>query len=137
VRGERAKHAAFRSAYAALAASGTASLELALSGVPMVIAYRVSWLEAQLKFLLTVPSIVLANLILGENVVPERILKDCTPDKLAEALLPLLADTAERRRQLEAFARLDDLMAVGGDAPSLRAARIVLDLATGSARAST
>jgi lipid-A-disaccharide synthase len=125
VRGEGAKYAAFRSAHAALAASGTVSLELALSGVPMVVAYKVSRLEEQLKYLLTVPSIVLANLILGENVIPERIQWDCTPETLTEALLPLLSDTPERRAQLAAFARLDDLMSTGEESPSARAARIV------------
>src|SRR3712207_1562063 len=136
VRGESAKYAAFRSAHAALAASGTVSLELALSGVPMVIAYKVSRLEEQLKYLLTVPSIVLVNLILGENVIPERIQRDCTPEKLTEALLPLFGDSLERRRQLAAFARLDDLMSIGDEAPSLRAARIVLDVALSNSRSS-
>jgi lipid-A-disaccharide synthase len=127
VHGETAKYAAFRSAQAALAASGTVTLELALSGVPMVVAYKVSKLEEQLKYLIDVPSIVLANLILGENVIPERVQWDCTPEKLCAALLPLLADTPERRRQVEAFARLDTLMAIGDEAPSERAARILRD----------
>jgi lipid-A-disaccharide synthase len=125
VRGEAAKHAAFRRAHAALAASGTASLELALSGVPMVIAYKVSKLEEQLKYVIMVNTIVLANLILGENVIPERVQWDCTPEKLVEALLPLLSDSPERRAQLAAFARLDQVMSTGDEAPSARAARIV------------
>ena len=129
VRGEAAKYAAFRSAHAALAASGTVSLELALSRVPMVIAYKVSPVENRLRFLLTVQSIVLANLIIGENVVPEHIQEDCTPEKLTDALLPLLGDTPKRRRQLDAFARLDDLMSIGDEVPSMRAARIVLQVA--------
>jgi lipid-A-disaccharide synthase len=129
VRGESAKYAAFRSAHAALAASGTVSLELALSGVPMVVAYKVSKLEEQVKYLLTVPSIVLVNLILGENVIPERIQWNCTPEKLTEALLPLFADSPERQRQLAAFARLDDVMSIGDEPPSMRAARIVLEAA--------
>src|SRR5918997_6550273 len=95
----------------------------------MVIAYKVSPVENRLRFLLTVQSIVLANLIIGENVVPEHIQEDCTPEKLTDALLPLLGDTPERRRQLDAFARLDDLMSIGDEAPSMRAARIVLDAA--------
>ena len=126
--GEAEKHAAFRGAHAALAASGTVTLELALSGVPMVVAYRVSKIEEQLRHVITVPSIVLANLILGENVVPERIQWDCTPEKLAQTLLPLLADTAERRRQAEAFARLDALMSTGAESPSEIAARIVCEV---------
>jgi lipid-A-disaccharide synthase len=130
VRGEAAKYGAFRKAHAALAASGTVTLELALSRVPMVVAYKVSKLEEQLRYLINVPSIVLANLILGENVIPERIQWDCTPDKLAETLLPLLDDTPERRRQIEAFARLDELMSIGEEAPSERAARLVREAAS-------
>lgn len=128
VEGEAAKYAAFRQAHVALAASGTVTLELALAGVPMVAAYRFSKLEEPLKYLVSVPSIVLANLILGENVVPERVQADCTPEKLVAALVPLLADTPERLRQTEAFTRLDDIMVTGSDAtPSERAAAIVLD----------
>ena len=70
VEGEAAKWAAFRQADAALAASGTVTLELGLSGVPMVVAYRVSKIEEVLKYLIKAPSIVLTNLVLGENVIP-------------------------------------------------------------------
>jgi lipid-A-disaccharide synthase len=126
VEGEAAKYAAFRRAGLALAASGTVTLELALAGVPMVAAYKVSKLEEQLKYVIKVPSIVLANLILGENVVPERVQWDCTPDKMADALLPLLSATAERRRQIEAFSRLDSIMEVDqATSPSERAAEVV------------
>ncbi len=125
VEGETAKWAAFRQADAALAASGTVTLELGLSGVPMVVAYRVSKLEEVLKYLIKAPSIVLTNLVLGENVIPELIQWDCTPDKLAEALQRLLTDTPERRRQIEAFEKLDSLMRIGDEAPSERSARIV------------
>ncbi|WP_262032363.1 lipid-A-disaccharide synthase [Microvirga sp. Mcv34] len=128
VEGEAAKWAAFRAADAALAASGTVTLELGLSGVPMVVAYRVSKIEEVLKYLIKAPSIVLTNLVLGENIIPELIQWDCTPEKLADALLPLLGDTPERRRQIDAFGRLDALMRIGDEAPSERAARIVEDI---------
>lgn len=128
VEDEAAKWAAFRQADAALAASGTVTLELGLSGVPMVVAYRVSKIEEVLKYLIKAPSIVLTNLVLGENVIPELIQWDCTPEKLAEALLPLLGDTPERRGQLAAFAKLDELMRIGDEAPSERAARIVAEV---------
>jgi lipid-A-disaccharide synthase len=125
VRGDAAKWTAFRGAHAALAASGTVTLELALAGVPMVVAYKVSKLEEQLKHFIRVPSIVLTNLILEENAIPERVQWDCTPEKLAEALRPLLFDGPERRAQEAAFARLDALMSTGDEAPSERAARVV------------
>ena len=61
--------------------------------------------------------------MLGENVIPELIQWDCTPDKLAEALLPLLLDTPERRRQDARRSRkLDGLMRIGDEIPSERAA---------------
>jgi lipid-A-disaccharide synthase len=125
VQGEAAKWAAFREADVALAASGTVTLELGLSRVPMVVAYRVSKIEEVLKYLIKAPSIVLTNLVLGENVIPELIQWDCTPEKLADAVLPLFSDTPERRRQVEAFQRMDELMKIGDEAPSERAARIV------------
>ena len=125
VHGEAAKWAAFRRAHAALAASGTVTLELGLAGVPMVVAYRVSKPEEILKYVITAPSIVLTNLILGETVIPEKIQWDCTPETLAGALVPLLSDTSERRRQVEAFARLDTLMRIGDESPSDKAAGII------------
>ena len=130
VRGEAAKLAEFRRARAALAASGTVTLELALAGVPMVVAYRVSPLETLLKHVVRVSTIVLPNLILGTNAIPEFLQKACTPDNLADALAPLLADGPARAAQEEALARLDGLMSLpDGAAPSGRAAAIVLAVA--------
>jgi len=118
---------AFRIARAALAASGTVTLELALAGVPAVAAYRVAgWEAAIARRLIRVPSVILANLVLGENVVPELLQDECVPERLAAALVPLLADGPERRRQLEAFGRLDGIMEIATAQPSRRAAEIVL-----------
>jgi len=126
------KWAAFRSARAALAASGTVTLELAISGVPTVGAYRVSLIEEAVGRLMRLPeltTIILANLVIGENVVPEFVQRDCVPEKLADALVPLVLDTVERRRQVEAFNRLDAIMAIGAASPSSQAAAIVLEAA--------
>jgi lipid-A-disaccharide synthase len=127
------KWAAFRNARTALAASGTVTLELALAGVPTVAAYRVPVIEEMIFRLnrshSTLSSAILANLVLGENVVPEFLQRDCTPERLAEALVPLLSDTPQRQRQVAAFARLDGIMGAGGEPPSVKAAQIVLDLA--------
>jgi lipid-A-disaccharide synthase len=73
-------------------------------------------------------SVILANLVLGENIVPELLQHDCTPERLAEALLPLLSDTPEWQRQTDAFRRLDRIMALDMQ-PSIRAAAVVLDAA--------
>jgi lipid-A-disaccharide synthase len=121
------KLAAMRVARAALAKSGTTTLELAVAGIPMVAAYKVSVLEAvAVRRLVRVPSYILANLVIGENVVPELVQEDCTPDRLADALVPLLGDTPQRQRQTGAFAKLDAIMEIGSRAPAARAADIVL-----------
>jgi lipid-A-disaccharide synthase len=121
------KHAALRLARAALGKSGTTTLELAVAGVPMVAAYKVSAVEAfVIRRLVRVPSYILANLVIGRNVVPEVVQEDCTPERLAATLIPLLGDTPERRLQVEAFATLDAIMEIGSRAPAARAADIVL-----------
>jgi len=125
--GEAEKRAAFRIAHAALAKSGTVTLELALSGVPMVTAYRLGAAEAfVLRRAIKVNTVILANLVLGKEVIPEFLQENCTPEKLAQALSELLADSAMRRSQLEAFATLDAIMSSGNASPSVRAADIVL-----------
>lgn len=124
------KYAAFRVARAALAASGTVTLELALAGVPTVAAYRMATFEALiLRRLIRVHSVILANLVVGENAVPELLQEDCTPDRLAAALVPLLRQGPERRRQLDAFTRLQGIMRIGAISPSAKAAEIVLQVA--------
>ncbi len=125
--GEQEKRAAFRIASAALAKSGTVTLELALAGVPMVTAYKAGAVEARIvRSLVQVNSVILANLVIGDNVVPEFIQQDCTPEKLALALNEILIDSSQRRRQLAAFAKLDTIMSTGNQSLSVRAADIVL-----------
>jgi lipid-A-disaccharide synthase len=125
--GEQEKRAAFRTARAALAKSGTVTLELALAGVPMVTAYRTGAVEAWILIrAINVKSVILANLVVGENVVPEFLQQDCTPEKLAPALRDVLDDAPLRRRQIEAFANIDKIMSTGNQPPGVRAADIVL-----------
>ena len=125
--GEQEKRAAFRIARAALAKSGTVTLELALAGVPMVTAYRTGAVEAWIVLrAINVKSVILANLVVGENVVPEFLQQDCTPEKLAPPLREVLDDSPLRRRQVEAFAGIDNIMSTGNQPPGVRAADIVL-----------
>ncbi|MDE5447116.1 lipid-A-disaccharide synthase [Bradyrhizobium sp. CSA207] len=125
--GESEKRAAFRIAHAALAKSGTVTLELALSGIPMVTAYRVGAIEAFiLRRAVKVSSVILANLVIGQDVIPEFLQEDCTPEKLAPVLAEVLTDSPLRRQQVEAFAQLDAIMSTGNKSPSVLAADIVL-----------
>ena len=93
----------------------------------MVTAYRAGRTEAWiLQRAIDVPSVILANLVIGENVIPEFLQNDCTPENLARSLRELLTGSAQRQRQLEAFSRLDAIMSTGSVSPSVRAADIVL-----------
>ena len=124
--GEDEKRAAFRSAYAALAKSGTVTLELAIAGVPMVTAYRGGAVEAFIaKRVVKLTSVILANLVMGDNVIPEYLQENCAAIKLAPALRDVLTDTPLRQRQLTAFARLDAILATGEVSPSAKAANVV------------
>jgi len=128
VDGEADKWRAFKLARCALAASGTVTLELAVAGVPAVVAYKVDRLAAMLRFLVNVPSIVLANLVLDDAVYPEFIQEDCAAATLAPAVADLLVDGRPRQRQLAGLARLPAKLSTGDLAPSERAADVVLEV---------
>lgn len=134
VEGEDTKHAAFRRAHAALAASGTVSLELALSGIPTVVTYRIELAVRPFKWMLRVPSVVLANVVMGRRVIPELLDGRSNPRNLATELLPLLRASPARERQISAFQELDRIMAFDEGSPSERAAQMILEL-TPSTRA--
>jgi len=135
VTSEADKCSAFRHARAALAASGTVTLELALAGVPTVAAYRIAAFDefilrslAKLHPVIRVRSVILANIVLGEFFIPEFLQGRCTPQYIAPALADILRDSPGRRRQIESFKRIDAILGVNDTAPSARAATAVLDL---------
>ncbi|SIQ49205.1 lipid-A-disaccharide synthase [Bosea sp. TND4EK4] len=127
VTGEAAKLAAFRNARAALAASGTVTLELALSQVPTVAAYRGAGWEAVLaRRLVKLPSVILPNLILGRNIVPEFIQEEATPEALSRHLLAALGEGPDRARQLAGFAEVETIMRSAGESPAANAVEAAL-----------
>lgn len=129
IEGEAAKWTVFRQARAAVAASGTVTLELAMSGVPTVSIYKVNPIEAAIvRMLIMVDTASLPNLILGKRVVPEFIQQDCQPIAVAKAALDLLRDGPERSQQITEFARLADLMQPDDATPSARAVAAALAL---------
>lgn len=122
------KYAAMRLGRAALAASGTVTLELGLAGVPMVVAYKVDNLTAAVvKRLITTDTAILANLVLGaERPFPQFIQENCTPEKLSAAVAELLSDTPARRVQEDALSRIPDMLLLAQGTPSDAAADVVL-----------
>ena len=123
------KWAAFRQARAALAASGTVTLELALACVPTVVAYKVTLVEELIaRALVKARMVGLANIILDEMIMPELLQRQATAKNLADALVAIIGDSPQRRRQCEAFAKLDAMMEIGTAMPSTRAAAAVIAL---------
>ncbi|HFQ15458.1 MAG TPA: lipid-A-disaccharide synthase [Rhodobacteraceae bacterium] len=129
------KQAAFSLAHAALAASGTTTLELAMAGIPMVVGYKIDAFTGFIvRKLAQTDHVSLPNLIAGRTVVPEFLQGQCTGDLLAAALAPLLRPGEERERQLRELADIARRVRQYGPAehgrlpPHGMAARAVLDV---------
>jgi lipid-A-disaccharide synthase len=128
-------HAVVRAADLLLIASGTATLEAALLGTPMVVCYRLSWLsEAIARLLIRVPWMSLANITLGRSVVPE-LYRDTSGESLAAAALRLLDTPGALQAQRDAFAELTGQLGAPGVGD--RAARLILNVATEHAKRKT
>lgn len=126
-----ASHTVLRAADLALVTSGTATLEAALLGTPMVVCYRVSAVTERLvQLLVRVPWIGLVNLILGRRAVPELCRRrDATPERIAAESLGLLASPGARQVQLDAFRELAAELGAAG--VGRRAASHILALLAG------
>ena len=126
------KRQALATADAAITTSGTATLELALARVPMVVVYRASAISAFLTYrMIRVPHVALPNVILGRRLVPELMQREVTPTALAEAATLLLSDARAVAAQREGFDELHALLGGRDMPPSERAARIVLATVSG------
>jgi lipid-A-disaccharide synthase len=112
-------------ARAALVKSGTSTLEAALTGTPMVIAYRMHPLSYMLaRALVRVDHIGLVNLVAGERLMPELIQHDANPAALATALSPFLLETAERDRAVAGLERVRNALAAPGQHERTAAQRV-------------
>ncbi len=120
---------AFAACEVALAASGTVSLELALAGVPHVVAYRGSALSAlAFKFFRLTRFINLINILVGHEAVPERTQSRCRPEILVDDLALLIRDDMRRVAQRADFSAALSKLSPGGERPSRRAAQTILSL---------
>jgi lipid-A-disaccharide synthase len=131
VMGADEKYGAMAASNAALAASGTVAIELAMARLPTVIAYRVSAVTAAIvRRLIRVKYVNLVNIILNRMVIPERLQEDCQASILAEDLEQLLGPAGQKqiKESVEAIAALS----VGDVLPSRRAAQALLDLVESS-----
>ena len=91
---------------AAVVASGTATLETALMGVPMAVIYRTSWpTYAAARLVLRIPHIALVNVIAGEQIVPEFVQHRARPERIARAIVELLRSDERRAQMKDALQR--------------------------------
>jgi lipid-A-disaccharide synthase len=135
LRGNAAKYDAFAASRAALAASGTVALELAMARLPMTVAYRLARsTEILLDRVVKVRQVNLVNLILGRTLVTEHLGPDCTPERLAETLVELIRDERVRAAHLEGYDAAMRLLGAGGISPSLRAADSILEIVAAARR---
>ena len=128
VSGEDAKIAAMEKADAAIAASGTAILELAMYGVPMVSIYKLDKAIYALRFMIKGWTAALPNLIADTPIVPERFNEYANPEYVARMVEPLLEDSLQRQAQLEGF-RLVHARMKQDEAPGRICARIIAGMA--------
>jgi len=123
------KHDAFAAAEAGLIKSGTSSLEMAVAGVPHVVAYRVNPVTAAIvRRLVRVPYASLVNLLNEAPVVPEYLQENCTAPALAEGLIRLLSEPAAAAAQREGFAAALARLRPPQGRPSDAAAEAVLQV---------
>ena len=117
-----------RQADAAMVTSGTATLETALIGTPQLIVYKTSlatyWFA---RTVLTIRHIGLVNIVAQDAICPELLQQEATPERLASALGPLLADTDERRAMLAGYEKVRQLL--GSLNAAENAAEILLEIA--------
>ncbi|PYQ55127.1 MAG: lipid-A-disaccharide synthase [Acidobacteria bacterium] len=108
-------HEALSAATAAVVASGTATVEAALLGTPMVVVYRLSpWTYRLGRRLVRVPYYAMVNLIAGRRVVPELIQAAFTPEGVAAELLPLLDETPSRQAMKAGLAEVREKLGRAG-----------------------
>ena len=129
VEDDEARFDAFAASDAALAVTGTVTVELALAQVPMIGCYRVSPLTAWIaRRIVRVDYLTIVNLVLDRQAVPELLQQSCRPDALAAACSKLLLDASAREAQRTSFADALAQLGTGGPPPRERAADIMLEL---------
>lgn len=130
VENQQDRYGAFRASSAAIAASGTVALELAICDIPHIIAYKVAPLTAFLaKRFLHIQFVNLSNILLGREIIPELLQERCVKGNIRNYILDLLHHEDLYNRQMEGFAKVRKILGQGEQKPSQNAADIIFEFA--------
>lgn len=126
---ENNRYNAFKASAAAIAASGTVALELAIAGIPHIVGYKVAPLTAWLaKHFLHIQFVNLSNIILGREIIPELLQERCIPVNISLYIEGLLNHDEWYDKQIEGFGKIRTLLGMGEQTPSERACEVICDL---------
>lgn len=129
VENQQDRYGAFRASSAAIAASGTVALELAICDIPHIIAYKVAPLTAFLaKRFLHIQFVNLSNILLGREIIPELLQERCVKGNIRSYILDLLRHEDLYNRQMEGFAKVRKILGQGEQTPSQNACDIILEI---------
>lgn len=129
VEDEDNRYNAFKASTAAIAASGTVALELAIVDVPHIVAYKVSPLSAMLaKRFLHIQFVNLSNIILGREIIPELLQERCVAGNIRSYIEGLLNHNDWYDKQIDGFKKLRTLLGMGNQTPSEKACDVILEL---------
>ncbi len=129
VKTESDRHDAFCATEAAMAASGTVALELAIIKVPHIIAYKVAPMTAFLaRHFLKIQFVNLTNILLGREIVPELLQENCTPEKIVYYMSEFVKKENLYEHQMQGFEKLREVLGFGEQTPSANACDIIIKI---------
>ncbi|MBR1605281.1 MAG: lipid-A-disaccharide synthase [Alphaproteobacteria bacterium] len=129
VEDEQGRYDAFKASSAAIAASGTVALELAIAGVPHIVGYKVSPLTGWLaKKFLHIQFVNLSNIILGREIIPELLQERCVASNISLYIEGLLSHDDWYDKQIDGFQKVRTLLGMGSQTPSEKACDIIYRL---------
>lgn len=129
VENQQDRYGAFRASSAAIAASGTVALELAICDIPHIIAYKVAPLTAFLaKRFLHIQFVNLSNILLGREIIPELLQERCIKGNIRNYILDLLRHEDLYNRQMDGFAKVRKILGQGEHTPSQNACDIIQEI---------
>lgn len=122
------RYEAFQASAAAIAASGTVALELAMINIPHIIAYKVSPFTAMLlRHIMKIQFVNLSNIMLGREIIPELLQERCVSGNIKQYILELLQHGDLYERQIEGFKKVREILGQGDQTPSENACDVILE----------